>query len=356
MKILLIVLDGCSVSILEKAETPFLDMIVNEGVSSLACSAVFPTATYTCHSSIITGCYPSKTGMIGNQYYDRAENMRKHFDHYDANAHIECKTIFEYLTILNPVSICEPVSKGAIEHISMSEINNLPLLKRNEEIFRRSLKQLDNNNNIRFLMINFSGVDSIGEIFGPNSIEYKKEIEKVDGFIEQLYTKISDHEDILLIITADHGLTEIESTYNISKVIEKLYPDVVCLPSHRSAHIYNRSNSGDLERIIGYLKRDEHVGRIIRNEDFYKFHLKHERSGDLIITAAEGIEFEVNGLKGSHGGLSEEELKVPLLILSSSNFKFELAEARIIDIMPSILDILKIKPVEKLDGKSLVLK
>ena len=353
MRIILIILDGCPVSPLKKAETTFINEIIQKGNYNFDCEAVFPTATYTGHSSIITGCYPNRTGMVGNQFYDRKDKITKHFDNFDPNIHIEARTIFEYLSSMKPVSICEPIYKGAYKKITMKEIHKNPIKSRNELIYRDSKKYIEKES-INFIMINFSAVDSIGEIFGPNSKEYKETIETVDNYIRNLYNISHSIDETILIITADHGLTEIKSTFNLQQDLSNNGFNLICCPSHRICHIYSQSDK--IEDLILYLKENRKIKHVFNKNDIKKLKIGHNRSGDLLVVANDNIEFEVKGLKGSHGGLNSEEMKVPLLILGPNRYKFNLMNSRIIDILPTILDILKIKPKKKLDGKSLLIK
>ncbi|MHA1311188.1 MAG: alkaline phosphatase family protein [Candidatus Helarchaeota archaeon] len=353
MRIILIILDGCAVTSLKDAPTPFFDRILEEGVGDLNCKAVFPTATYTGHSSIITGCYPNKTGMVANQYYDREQKISKHFDNYDPNIHIEMPTIFEYLKKLRPISISEPVFKGAYDYVSMKEVNKKSPQLRNEIIYNLTLKYLKNEN-IKFIMINFSAVDSIGEIYSPNSNKYKEELEKVDKYIENIYNISKKTNDTLLIITADHGLTDIKSYYNLQDDLLNNGLNTICLNSHRIAHLYvQQSEKNDL---ISFLKNNKKIKHVFYGNKINELKVEHKRTGDLIVVAEDKVELEVKGLKGSHGGLNIEEITVPLLFFGIESLQFELKNSKIIDILPTILNILKIQVKNRLDGKSLLIK
>ncbi|MHA1269667.1 MAG: alkaline phosphatase family protein [Candidatus Helarchaeota archaeon] len=350
----MIILDGCPIEPLRKAKTTFIDEIIERGFSSLNCKAVFPTATYTGHSAIITGSYPNKNGMVANQFFDRNDNLSKHFDNFDPNLYINMNTIFEYLKNLNPISICEPVYRGAKKIILPKEINEFPVEKRNEIIYQNSIKLIKNNNS-DFFMINFSAVDSIGELYGPNSNKYKETLEKVDGYLNDLYNESLKLKETGLIITADHGLTEIKSYFNLQHYIKELgFNEVICLPSHRICHIYLLGVS--INELLPYIEECKKVGKILTEKDFYKLNINHERSGDLLAIANNHIEFEVKNLNGSHGGLSTEEMTVPLLLYGFNEFEFELNNCQIIDILPTILDIYNVKSVNNLDGKSLVIE
>ena len=128
------ILDGCSVAEFKKARTPFLDQIAEAGLSSFECKAIFPTATYTGHSSIITGNYPELHGLVGNQLWDRDAKCIRNFDDFNPNENIESPTIFELLPFPT-CAICEPVTKGADLVVEKKKFDVLDLEIQNQSVY-----------------------------------------------------------------------------------------------------------------------------------------------------------------------------------------------------------------------------
>ena len=80
----------------------------------------------------------------------------------------------------------------------------------------------------------------------------------------------------------------------------------------------------------------------MERERISELRLLHPRSGDLVVTAMKGYEMGDTKIRGSHGGLTEEEMTVPLIIshdglLTSS----ELEEASILKIVEIIRKALR---------------
>lgn len=75
-KLLLISLDGFRHDLRQKATTPHLDWIVNNGVSTDYVMNVFPTITIPNHQSIVTGLFPESHGLLGNKMYDRKTKQK----------------------------------------------------------------------------------------------------------------------------------------------------------------------------------------------------------------------------------------------------------------------------------------
>lgn len=347
-KIFLFILDGCAVAQFTAAKTPFLKRLAAEGKSTLECDAVFPTATFTGHSSILSGTYPNKNGMVGNQFYDRKMKLVKNFDDYNPNEYIQVPTIFELLP-LPTCAVCEPVSKGASTIIKKQIFDSLPIDQQNQHIFNELEKLLGLNSNL--YVVNFQGVDGFGETKGPSSPEYAACLGEVDGFLEAIAKQVQS--DYMMLITADHGMTSIETNIDLEKELEKAGFEVKCLASHRMSHLYTKSPTKDLE---AFLKMQPYIDKVFNQRELERIHLKHERTGDLVISAKKGFEFGEKRLKGSHGGSTKDEALVPFIIYDSEHkFTKEIAlyKMNLVDICPTILDLLNIKPKVKFQGKSL---
>jgi predicted AlkP superfamily pyrophosphatase or phosphodiesterase len=347
-KVFLFILDGCAVAQFRAAKTPFLNRLSTEGKSTLECDAVFPTATFSGHASILTGTYPERHALVGNQFYDRKLNLVKNFDDYNPNEYILAPTIFELLP-LPTCAVCEPVPKGASTIIKKQIFDVLPIDQQNQRIFNEleKLRPL----NINLYVVNFQGVDGFGETKGPNSPEYAACLGEVDGFIETIAKQVQS--EYMMLITADHGMTSVETNINLETELVKAGFEVKCLPSHRMSHLYTTPPTKELE---SFLKTLPYIDKVFHQKDLERIHLKHERSGDLVVSAKKGFEFGEKRLKGSHGGATRDETLVPFIIYDSEHqFTKEIAlrKMNLVDICPTLLDILKIKPKVKFQGKSL---
>ncbi|NVM28360.1 MAG: alkaline phosphatase family protein [Candidatus Helarchaeota archaeon] len=350
MRLFLFILDGCPTTELKVANTPFFDELSEGGKITLECEAVFPTATYTGHSSIITGTYPDQHGMVGNQFWDRQNKCIRNFDYFDPNENIMAPTLFELLPFPT-CSICEPVSKGASVIVKKKIFDEMPLEKQNQSIFNHLESSLAPD--IRFYMVNFQGVDGFGERMGPKSSNYLEVLEECDKLISKVKDKVKS--EFIFIISADHGMTTVHTNINLEKELGDGGFKVKCLASHRTCHVY----SDDLGEVEKYLRTLPFVDKVLNSAEIKRAHLTHERTGDLVVCAKTGFEFGDEILNGSHGGATQAELKVPLIIFDSENRVIEdisIHSPRLIDICPTILEIFQIKPMVQFQGKSLYKK
>ncbi len=348
MRVFLFILDGCAVSQFQEANTPFLDKIAEDGRFSFNCEAVFPSATYTGHSTIMTGNYPEKHGMVGNQFWDRENKCVRNFDDYDPNKNIESPTVFEIIPF-STCAICEPVTKGADLVLEKAMFDQLPLKKQNPWIYQQLGDHLSPD--IQFYMVNFEGVDGFGETKGPDSPEYLTCLEEVDGFLSKIAARV--HSDFIFIVTADHGMVQVEENINLEEELKVDGFNTISLASHRSNHIYTDSNPAELE---SHLRKLRFIDKIYNSEGLESIHLKHRRSGDLTVSAKRGFEFGEKKLRGSHGGATKDELLVPLIFYDSAGKYIEglsLDSCKLLDICPTILDIFGIKTDIQFQGKCL---
>ncbi|MFX1297939.1 MAG: alkaline phosphatase family protein [Promethearchaeota archaeon] len=348
MIIFLFILDGCAVTQFKEANTPFLDKIAEEGKVSLECVAIFPTATYTGHSTIITGNYPEIHGMVGNQFWDRKMKCVRNFDDYDPNKNIETPTIFDLLPFPT-CAICEPVTRGASLIVEKKFFDKISLDAQNRSIF----EQLKNSvsPNIQFYMVNFQGVDGYGESAGPESKKYLNCLEEVDGFLSVLKNLI--HSDFVFMVTADHGMTTVNLNINLEEELRIGGFQARCIASHRCSHIYTNSNLEELEK---YLRTLPFIDRVFNSTEIERVHLKHKRTGDLVVCAKKGFEFGNEKLNGSHGGATQDEILVPFIfydVKGELSDRISLESMSLTDICPTILDLFNIKPKVKFQGKSL---
>lgn len=347
-KIFLFILDGCAAAQFEAAEMPFLKKLAEEGSSTLECEAIFPTATYSGHSSILSGCFPDKHGIVGNQFYDRKLKLIKNFDDYNPNEHILVPTIFELIP--NPsCAICEPVPKGASLIIKKALFDRLPIEQQNQAIFSQLEELL--NSNINFYVVNFQGIDGVGETKGPTSKEYLECLAEVDGFIEAIVKQLQS--EYILLITADHGMTSVNMNIDLENELRTDGFEVKCLPSHRMSHVYSETPVNDLEN---YLSTLQYSDKVFNSRELERIHLKHERTGNLVISAKRGFEFGIKMLNGSHGGVTPDEMLVPFIFYDSEKKltkNISLNNMKLVDICPTILDFLKFRLKCKFQGKSL---
>jgi predicted AlkP superfamily pyrophosphatase or phosphodiesterase len=76
--VVMISIDGLAGYYLDdpNARMPTLRKLMAEGARAASMKAVAPTVTWPNHTTLVTGVYPGKHGVVGNNFYDRATGKR----------------------------------------------------------------------------------------------------------------------------------------------------------------------------------------------------------------------------------------------------------------------------------------
>ena len=68
----------------------------------------------------------------------------------------------------------------------------------------------------RFVASYFSLVDSMGHEFGPDAVQTRDAVHKLDALVGQLRTRLSKlSQDINLVIVSDHGMAQVDPEQSI---------------------------------------------------------------------------------------------------------------------------------------------
>jgi uncharacterized protein len=302
---IILILDGCSVKALKRARTPCLKELFKRGSYNFKCRSIFPTLTYSAHASIMTGARPDAHGIVGNTFYDRSSGAILDFDREDVNRYLLSETIFERVEGFK-VSVGEPVTKGADIAITKEEVQARDVEDQDRYAIEAGIKLL-RKYEPTLAVINLPGIDRIGELYGPLSSELLRHLEEVDALTLELKSVLDEiYEDYLLVALADHGMTSVRENLDLSEILRGL--NVTICISHRMAHVY--VEGGGLKGVTERLKMQGKF-KLLRPDEC---RLESLRSGDLLIVAKEGYELGDEPLKGSHGGLSRDEMYVPLIV------------------------------------------
>ncbi|MHA1786208.1 MAG: alkaline phosphatase family protein [Candidatus Helarchaeota archaeon] len=352
MKVFLIILDGCPSYQINSKNTPFLWDIKEKGRFFSDCKTIFPSVTYACHTTIVTGRYPEEHGMIGNLFFNRKQGKIMNFDDFkDLKDAVKTDTIFKLLEPIETAAICEPIPINAKHVTTFFSVYKNELRLHDEIVFKETIRHMKRQE-IQFFCLNFTGVDGHAERFGPDSDEFIKEMKRVDEYISRIYELT---ENSIFFIVADHGMVNVKEYIDMEEVFKHFPVKVVIAPSHRMCHLYCPKDKVDEVEV--FLTQLDYVDKIFDENEMKNLHLIHERTGDLTFSAKEGFEFGVKGLKGSHGGFLKKEMNVPLIIFSKNielKFYKNIKRTSIIDLVPTILNLFNVRIDESLGGKNLL--
>ncbi|HEX2677374.1 MAG TPA: ectonucleotide pyrophosphatase/phosphodiesterase [Polyangiales bacterium] len=73
--VVLLVFDGLAPELVRAVPTPNLDRMKRDGAYTLALQPVFPTLSMPNHTSLSTGCYPERHGVVSNRFVDPVRGL-----------------------------------------------------------------------------------------------------------------------------------------------------------------------------------------------------------------------------------------------------------------------------------------
>ena len=95
---------------------------------------------------------------------------------------------------------------------------------KSDVVLNRFIKEY--NENFRYAFLFMGDLDSVGHIYGPESIERKNTLRLVDKRIEKIFNHAkSINENTDIVILGDHGMAQVEKTINIFGMLEALIKD-----------------------------------------------------------------------------------------------------------------------------------
>jgi len=327
--VVLIVLDGTTPDLLDKAEIPVIDWLAGRGAVAEHCQAIFPSITGPGHIAICTGALPKTSGLVPFDY-----------SHYLAQGDRANKseTLAELCNRfgLKTCAIGENAARGA--SIRVSELRCGYDMEKTTRLARWALrKEKPSLLNVGYYL------DDLIEYYGPDSPEATDAVEAVDdqiGEIVNLMDRMSILEDALIVITADHGMVTVEKVLTETHLAQTLKRLPVSFSYHRRLAQLNYGKTEIEAEIASSLVGLEGIDFLFTEPEFVVLGLANTEIGDMVLTLKEKYS-KSNELPGSHGGYTPRELRVPL-ILSGAGVKTgtRLTFCRTIDIAPTVAFLL----------------
>lgn len=326
-----------------KSDSNFFNIIGNGGIE-LKITSQFPSTTTAHVTSVITGEEVSNHGLF--EWYTYDPNLGEIiipflYDHDEEKNILPANNLFSQLnrvgvksTIINPSYI-----NNSKYSKFMFKDGDLKGYDSTKEMFEMLISSIKKDTGKNFYYVYFPNIDSKGHEYGMSSCEAQEEINKFMKELDLSFNKeaLNELKDTLFIMTADHGQMELDldKIIYINKIVPNIHEyflkkkdgsPIVPVGYNRDMFLYIKEDKlNEVKTILNINLRnkadiytlDELVGLGVFTKMSKEF---KERVGNLIILPhvpygvwwyEEGKEVKV---KGSHGGLSREEMEIPLLI------------------------------------------
>lgn len=405
MKTLILFLDSLRFLDVNQQNTPFFDQICQRS----AFGPLTPLFGYHTEYSIISGCYPAKHNIWTWFHYAPNSSFgwirpflptfriidKTFFSSYLRKFISLVTCLLRYLggkTRIIPiykiplneaVKFEYTVDKNHTDFDSLPLPNLFDILQRNKIAFWASdWPFITDNNGIRLsfftnneaaklkaaakallkkeaVYLHVWELDYVQHKFGIESPEVKQHLSFLDKQIEKIVASFGGLDNLNLVIFSDHGMAKVINKVDILPVLRPYLSKIDFFPDSTMARIWLKDQS-----IKDRLKEDLaalRCGRIYDRENAENLKINYSRShsGDLLFALDIGLQLSPNFFQGHqlakamHGYVDHGPDLEGVLIVSSPKIQPKKVEsANLVDVVPTILDLLDIKTNINFDGKS----
>ncbi|XP_023618071.1 bis(5'-adenosyl)-triphosphatase ENPP4 isoform X2 [Myotis lucifugus] len=355
-KLLLVSFDGFRADYLQNYEFPHLQNFIKEGVLVEHVKNVFITKTFPNHYSIVTGLYEESHGIVANSMYDVI--TKKYFSDFNDrdpfwwNEAVPIWVTNELQENRSSAAAMWPGTDIPIHNTTPSYFMNYSSSVSFKERLNNITMWLSNSNPpVTFAALYWEEPDASGHKYGPEDKEnMRRVLKEIDDLIGDLVHKLKMlglWENLNVIITSDHGMTQCskERLINLDICLNRsdytlidLTPVAAILPKINKTEVYNKLKNCSSHMNV-YLKEDIPA----------RFHYQHnDRIQPIILVADEGWTIVLNNssLKCDHGYDNSLSSMHPFLAAHGPAFHKGYKQCTIdsVDIYPMMCHILGLKP------------
>jgi len=225
--------------------------------------------------------------------------------------------------------------------------------------FQMALKEISKNNP-DFIPIYFSNSDVSGHKYGPESMQMKIQLTKIDKEIKEFISKaLSINKQLTFVLLGDHGMSTVKKNIDIVQVLNKIIKTHKINVPNDFIYFLDSTlfrmwffNKKTKELIISELNKEKWYsqdGILLDAEIANKYHLpiNDRRYGDLIWWANEGVQIfpdffhSEKPYKGMHGYQPlGKQTSGMCIIYSQSINQLEVPEINLNDIYSLLKDLL----------------
>ncbi|ESO96943.1 hypothetical protein LOTGIDRAFT_214482 [Lottia gigantea] len=359
-KVLMISMDGFRWDYLDMVpETPHIKQMAGNGVQLKYVNNTFITKTFPTHYAIATGLWEETHGIVGNSMYDPLFNETFRMGNTETKWWNEGEPIWitakkqnlKTGTYFWPGS--EVKIQGMYPDIWKRYNGSVPFRDRVDTVV-----DWFQNGHVDLATLYFNEPDHTGHLFGPFSDEIKAKVREMDSLLGYLINKLNEAgvlSSLNIILTSDHGMTEVNKTTRIIYLDAYVNPDDIYLIPE-SGPVANILPKPGRENIVYNDLRGKHSKMTVyRKEDIPEhFHYKNNRRVmPIVAIAADGWMIEYNSSsmgkwdpRGNHGYDNRLLDMRPIFVAQGPNFKdnYKTNSINSVDIYPMLCALLGIQP------------
>lgn len=330
--VVMISLDGLAGFYMDdpKAEMPNIRKLAEEGARAESMRAVAPTVTWPNHTTLVTGDYTAKHGVVGNNYYDRATGKPVQLigdPIFDKDQIVHVPTIYDLAKSagMRTAAVSWPATRNAktldwkgAKPEELAEAGLTPPSPPNPDpgvvtddgrtaAFDLILRKRHPN----LALLHLSNVDHVEHKYGPRSPEAYVAIKEVDRQVGLVWAELKRDfpGKATLVVVSDHGFSPIEHAVfpNVilrqAGLIDVKGPRVVggsvaIVPQGGSAMLYitdKKDPAAVVERVKKAFDGAQGVAKVVGPEGMKEYGFADPKDDphapDMILFAKEGWMF-----------------------------------------------------------------
>ena len=345
-KVLILVIDGCAPEYITPEFAPNIHRLAGQYGFAKIVKAVIPTVTNVNHASILSGRFPSETGMAGNYFYNPVTGEEGFIEE---KGFMKAETLLQayrkqglktaFLTVKGKllgvyghaadigISVQTPDAE-LLKKLGLSAPPAVSSLESSQWIVEAALAVIKKENPaLVYCTTNDYGFHH----FGPEAPEAQLQIRQIDEAVAAIHEADPERQ---IYITADHGMNQKHHLLDFQQLADEAGLHIFCLAPlkdrYRENHVYQEGgilylflkNPEEKGALLALIRSRPEIEAVMTNKEAAeKMHLPLQEIGDYVIFTAPDCAFgELGGsvtlvtdASRTHGSLYEQD--VPLLVV-----------------------------------------
>jgi predicted AlkP superfamily pyrophosphatase or phosphodiesterase len=394
-RVILISIDSGNSNYLSEGTMPKLfSEIMAHGVKFKSALTVLAAETQHAHTSMLTGAFPNRTGLIGNGLYfnDTGKTVGVLLD----PSYRLAETIFEAINRTNPAlktafisgkwRLPPLLSQGA-DIVLASAQSGFTIPKPYLERLGAPITYVDGDaidpwvmnalidvikhDDPDFIFVNLAWTDVWGHYCGAISdyaVTINRQLAELDNLFMRLFTELKamgEYDNTLFAITADHGMETVDKIVDIHGYLEAQGIQNHIHVEGGSGFIFLQ-NASEEDKAVNLLSVHPDIAVVVPRENMsqYPYCLDTfiNRTGHIYISMREHTILSTNfgnltlpvGNIGSHGGIATQDVIMGWMGPNITCPGYELLNVpNLVDIVPTICYIMGWTPPAQVQGRVL---
>ena len=338
----------------------FLKTVLKHGAVSKMTSQ-FPSTTAAHVTCIHTGLNVGQSGVYEWNYYeplvdeviapllfsyagDKERDTLKHAG-IAAEAYFPRQTVYQRLHTMGIASYAlqsEAYTQSTFSTIVYKGAELIPYRRWSEALTNLEELVFSDRAQVAYYFLYFDKIDATGHTYGPNSDQFERMMETFMWMMEEFHQKLAGKlEHTLLVMTADHGQLEVDpqktfylnrQAAGIEQYLQTNRHGRPIVPAGSARDMFLHIKEERVDEAIAFLQKHlENKAEVYQTQQLVEQHFfgsaqpSNEfmsRVGNVVILPYqdetvwwyEGGKFEMH-FRGHHGGLTPQEMEIPLLFL-----------------------------------------